>query len=323
MKQDAEQESSLLYWEIQDDTTRKHQSLKQTLFFLVCFLMAGFGLYQMVKETPVAGVGSMNELEVGSAPPHYELESAVGATAEVDVVEEEGKRTSDCDGKYGVEGKFFFHNEYFDAEDLCEGYNCGPEEGSCLLLPTKGDGEPSCIVDQKYLTEDACDNDKGVWCENIYRDEDVVDGEDDFEDEEDEVVEGVNPLEMSIAVKEKQFKLVQDVQVPVGGYIGGKDWCDCGKKGDLKICGDVNRYWSGNVYLDCHYVKPNNQQVEIHLSKKVYRIYYKCTGGGPWRYKNFSNAHGKRKMVKVRFNHQRKHCPSKWRKKRSGRIFWG
>jgi len=65
MKQNMEPESSFLRWELHDDTTRKH-SLKQTLFFLACFLMAGFGLWQFVKETPVASLNAAEELQVGS-----------------------------------------------------------------------------------------------------------------------------------------------------------------------------------------------------------------------------------------------------------------
>jgi len=321
MKQDAEQENSLLYWEIQDDTTRKHQSLKQTLFFLLCFLMAGFGLYQMVKETPVVGVGSMNELEVGSVNPHYELESEVGAALTVNGPElgvgDENRPGKDTDCKDGDDGKIFFHNEFFDAEDLCEGYNCGPDEGSCLLLP-KGDGSPSCIVDQRYLTKIACDNDNGVWCENIYRDDDVVDGVDDSEDEEDEVVEGVNPLELSDTAKEEQFKLVPGVEAAVGGHIGGKDWCDCGKKGDLQITID-GRY--------SHFVKPDGQWRKIELRKKVYEVFWRCTGGGGWGRARFAGywrtPSEPQKSLRVRFKHNRKNCPSKWRKKRSGRIYWG
>jgi len=336
--ENIDNETPLIYWELNDDTDKaKWNRMKKYFLWAVIFIAAcvlGFHAKEIHNST--FGVTSY-ETSVGTGD---NQNPNIDSNEEDDFVEE----------------KFKFHGEEFDAEELCEKYNCGPGEGSCLFLP-KGDGSALCEEDPKYYTSKAlCNYNKGVWCVNIYKDpcDDVIclqflcpDGrvpptrkgdccpdvslclndsdveaidfehEDSDEDEDEDFqlqlhggVE-INPISRYETAVGALSVGVHSGNKLSEGNISSRDWCDCKKKGDLEIRG-TNR---DRIFT----IKPDGHWYTVVFEDKVPSVRWRCTGGGGWERAGFACEQS---MLAVKFTHQRKHCPSKWRKRTSGRIHW-
>merc|ERR1719357_2308493 len=100
-------------------------------------------------------------------------------------------------------------------------------------------------------------------------------------------------------------------QEDVAFFTGSKDWCDCGKKGNLQVKANGAQ----------HEVYPGEGAV-INWGKSVKEVQWKCSGGGGWQ--RAYQSPGVQNW-KVRFAHERKTCCSSWWNcggKHSGRIYW-
>jgi len=105
------------------------------------------------------------------------------------------------------------------------------------------------------------------------------------------------------------------VQSELQAIVGGtKDWCDCGKKGQLQV-------WASGT--ETYYLHARSDYQMILWGKNVSTVYWRCSDGGKTQRANFHNG-GSTWMVK--FRHERKYCRksgSYWPGNHSsGRIYW-
>jgi len=93
-----------------------------------------------------------------------------------------------------------------------------------------------------------------------------------------------------------------------------KDWCDCGKKGKLRV-------WADGTPV--YYLEARSNWQMIMWGKKVTTVSWKCTDGGANQRAKFDNG-GSTWMVK--FTHDKKTCRkgNDWfpGEHKSGRVYW-